>query len=996
MKYNEKNKPLVCMMTQSTCYKGTRKFTPKGILWHSTGANNPNLKRYVQPDDKATDRAEWLNRLGKNPYGNDWNHIDHQAGLNFWIGKLADGTVAAVQTMPWDYRPWGCGSGSKGSCNDTHIQFEICEDGLNDKNYWNAVYQEACEMTAYLCKMFGIDPKGTISYNGLKVPTIIDHTGSHSLGLGSNHGDIQHWSRKYGKSMENVRNDVAAILAGADGATPAPEKTGLTKGDTGDAVKLMQTMLISCGFSCGSTGADGDFGKNTFAGLTAFQSANGLTADGVYGAETKAALETAYAKSKATVVTPDDPEKMIWSTLKAAIGNDYGVAGLMGNLYAESALNPQNLQNNGNKALGMNDAEFTAAFDRGEYSANTFIHDGYGYGLAQWTYYSRKESLLNYAKAAGKSIGDLAMQLAFLLQEIKGYKTVWNTLVSATSVRAASDAVLTQYERPADQSEAVQVKRAGYGQTYFDRYAGKTFESPKEEELGKKLPDRTIHDITKENLSQVPASRGSNPIQFIVVHYLGVPNADNPYLYGGGYGGHYNVQRDGSVYKAADPRTAVVWHCGGGLQGEGGHTFHGICTNYNSIGIECGVCYTDPSVKSPSGDSDQWYFTTETQESLVWLVVKLMKEYGIGIDHVIRHYDVTGKICPNPYVKNNKTRTSWTWDEFLAKVKQQAGDTEELEGKKPAGTGCTASKLIAVAIGEIGYKEKASNASLDDKTANAGSANYTKYARDFDQKYPNWYNGKKNGYAWCDMFVDWCFLTAFGYENALRLTCQPEKSAGAGCTYSLRYYKNKGQFYTSGPKPGDQIFFGTSISDSSHTGIVEKVDNSKVYTIEGNTSDQVARRSYALSNSRILGYGRPAYDAGGTGTSPVTPAQPAITTKYYRVRKSWADKGSQIGAYTVFQNAVNAVNANPGYAAFDDNGNQVYPVVEDKTFTPYLVKISISDLNYRKGPSTSYASYGYIEPGVYTIVDEQDGWGLLKAYAKERNGWISLAYTKRI
>lgn len=102
-------------------------------------------------------------------------------------------------------------------------------------------------------------------------------------------------------------------------------------------------------------------------------------------------------------------------------------------------------------------------------------------------------------------------------------------------------------------------------------------------------------------------------------------------------------------------------------------------------------------------------------------------------------------------------------------------------------------------------------------------------------------------YAWCDTFVDWCFLNAFGYENALRLTCQPEKSAGAGCTYSLRYYKNKGQFHTSGPKPGDQIFFGMSIDNSSHTGIVEKVDGSKVYTIEGNTSDTVARRSYALS-----------------------------------------------------------------------------------------------------------------------------------------------------
>ena len=472
MKYSDKNKPLVCMMTQSTCYKGTRKFTPKGVLWHSTGANNPWLKRYVQPDDNAADRTEWLNRLGKNQYANDWNHIDRQAGLNFWIGKLADGTVAAVQTMPWDYRPWGCGSGSKGSCNNTHIQFEICEDGLADQNYWNAVYKEACEMTAYLCKMFNIDPKGTTVCNGVTVPTIIDHTGSHALGLGSNHGDVQHWSRKYGKTMDSVRNDVAAILAGDDSAVTAPVVgTSLKKGSTGDAVKTMQTMLIACGYSCGSSGVDGDFGKNTEAAVKAFQTAAGLTVDGIYGPVTKAALEKAYA-NRSTSQPVTNAEQKIWDTLMSAIGNAYGTAGLVGNLYAESALNPKNLQNNGNKSLGLTDDEFVTAFDSGAYPADTFIHDGYGVGLAQWTYSTRKEALLNFAKATGKSIGDLDMQLAFLLQEIKGYTSVWNTLTTAKSVREASDAVLTKYERPADQSEAVKVKRVGYGQAYYDKYAG--------------------------------------------------------------------------------------------------------------------------------------------------------------------------------------------------------------------------------------------------------------------------------------------------------------------------------------------------------------------------------------------------------------------------------------------------------------------------------------------------------------------------------------------
>jgi hypothetical protein len=130
MKYSSKNKPLVCMQTQSTCYKGTSAMKPLGVLWHSTGVNNPTLKRYVQPSDTkpAVDtysKAKWLEVLGKNTNGNDWNHIKRNAGLNCWIGKLADGTVTTVQTMPWDYAPWGCGSGSKGSCNNNWIQFEI-------------------------------------------------------------------------------------------------------------------------------------------------------------------------------------------------------------------------------------------------------------------------------------------------------------------------------------------------------------------------------------------------------------------------------------------------------------------------------------------------------------------------------------------------------------------------------------------------------------------------------------------------------------------------------------------------------------------------------------------------------------------------------------------------------------------------------------------------------------------------------------------------------
>jgi hypothetical protein len=144
----------------------------------------------------------------------------------------------------------------------------------------------------------------------------------------------------------------------------------------------------------------------------------------------------------------------------------------MGNLFAESGLKPNNLQNNFQAKLGMDDAAYTTAVDNGSYV--NFSYDGAGYGLAQWTYFTRKEALLLSAKAAGTSIGDLAFQLDFLWTELQRYTDLMAILKSAKTVREASDAVLLIYERPADQSVAVQEKRAGFGQGFFDRFAADT------------------------------------------------------------------------------------------------------------------------------------------------------------------------------------------------------------------------------------------------------------------------------------------------------------------------------------------------------------------------------------------------------------------------------------------------------------------------------------------------------------------------------------------
>lgn len=178
-------------------------------------------------------------------------------------------------------------------------------------------------------------------------------------------------------------------------------------------------------------------------------------------------------------------ESIIWNYLISndKIGNPYGVAGLMGNLYAESGLNPINLQNSGNTKFGLTDAEYTSRVDSGVITKTTFVHDGYGYGLAQWTYYTRKQKLYTYCKSNGTgSIGDINSQLTFLWNELQSYSSVLKVLKSAKSIQEAADIVLTKYEKPANQSDSVKKKRATYGQQIFDRQNNSVVETKPSEQ----------------------------------------------------------------------------------------------------------------------------------------------------------------------------------------------------------------------------------------------------------------------------------------------------------------------------------------------------------------------------------------------------------------------------------------------------------------------------------------------------------------------------------
>ena len=179
---------------QSDCYNAGTKIDPAGVQVHSTGANNPYLRRYVQPDD---------GRIGHNPNGNDHNHPGGDVCASAYIGKQSDGTPAVYQALPWDCRCWLSGSGPNGNANRLgYVGFEVCEDNLRDRAYFEAaVMGLGVLLTAYLCQEYGIP-----------LDNVRDHHELHGMGLASNHADITHWLDHYGLDMDNFRDQVAYAM----------------------------------------------------------------------------------------------------------------------------------------------------------------------------------------------------------------------------------------------------------------------------------------------------------------------------------------------------------------------------------------------------------------------------------------------------------------------------------------------------------------------------------------------------------------------------------------------------------------------------------------------------------------------------------------------------------------------------------------------------------------------------------------------------------------
>ncbi len=206
---------------KNLCYAAAKKMTPQGIVVHSTGANNPYLKRYV----------DCSNELGKNAYGNHWNQATpggRKVCVHAFIGYDKNKNIKVAEILPLDICCWGVGKGSKGSYNysPAYIQFEICEDNRKDKNYYQKVFSVAAEYCAHLCKTYHID-----------VENIVGHCEAHKRGYGSNHSDPEHWMKNFGQSMSDFRNAVSSILKSNEAAKDENSDSANQQVESGAQIK---------------------------------------------------------------------------------------------------------------------------------------------------------------------------------------------------------------------------------------------------------------------------------------------------------------------------------------------------------------------------------------------------------------------------------------------------------------------------------------------------------------------------------------------------------------------------------------------------------------------------------------------------------------------------------------------------------------------------------------------------------------------------------------
>lgn len=515
-----------------------------------------------------------------------------------------------------------------------------------------------------------------------------------------------------------------------------------------------------------------------------------------------------------------------------------------------------------------------------------------------------------------------------------------------------------------------------------------------------------------------------NQKKFIAVHYLGV-DGQNYEIESDGTGAHFTVYWDGTIYQRCD-LNAILW-----AVGTGGYykQKHPEARNNNTISIEmCPHC--DGNAQDPN--DPKWWFTEETQLATVWLVQHLMQELSIPIENVLRHFDIVNKVCPAPYVHNNKYRTSWTWTEFLDKVrgheikwyrvrkswdepKSQLGAFQYLDVAKSK---CPYGYFVFDSDGNKVYEPPETakltshtNAFFNGMSEGERALAALEIIKECD----------KSGILWSVTTAQWILESGYGKT---KLAKEAENYFGMKCTLSGNTWasvwdgKSKIKISTQ-EDPGNGNYYTIQADFRKYPDMEHSIQDHAGYLLGAEKSPGVKRYA-GLTNCKNFREAIQLIKDGGYATdtryvskicniierfeldkydgsleTPANPEKPSVV-KWYRVRQAWLNSVSQIGAYEDLANAIKAAEENPGYLVFDETGNVVYNPAGKGGIFPFLIRVEIENLRIRKQPSLKADWVGFITPGVYTIVAERvaDGytWGELKSGV----GWIALEYVTRL
>lgn len=704
----------------------------------------------------------------------------------------------------------------------------------------------------------------------------------------------------------------------------------------------------------------------------------------------------------------------IWNYFKSKGFTDFGTAGMMGNLYAESGLKPNNLQNTGNTKLGMTDDEYVAAIDNGTYTKDQFVYDKQGAFLAQWTYWSRKKALYEFMVSRGVSIGDLEMQLDFIYKELsEGYKSTLNILKTATSVRQASDAVLVNYECPGviingteEQKEDTKKKRAGFGQTYYDQYATKTTTS-----TGLKYNETDIVDFvgTTHYISS-NSDKGSTCKAGVAKVSKRVEGAKHPYhlirTSGGG----------STVYGWVDEASIKGLHKENTTEETDKQT-GGTTMGYTNSSL---VSYTkiSPNRTSPRNHKIDCITihcvvgqcSVETLGNIFAPTSRqASSNYGVGYD---------GRIGMYVEEKDRSWCSSNAANDHRAITIEVASDTTHPYAVKDKALAALI-ELVADICKRNGIKKLVWSTNKSDRVNHKNGCNMTVHRDYANKSCPGDYLYNKHGYIAAEV------------NKRLGVT---ESTTPAPTTPTPAPSTSKLQF-----KEGDIVNFAGGKhygSASAANGTNVKASKAKVTSTYEAGKHPYHLRAVNDKGAFISGvYGwvdASTVSAIKTETpKPTTPAPstPAVTTITAGTKLTlknvalYASSGAATKAATrsgtyyvwskdVINNRIRITNSTAnvgksgqvtGWISYADAKNAAgVTSATPATFTPYKVKVTASSLNIRKGAGTNYGIRGSIkDKGVYTIVGESSGtgatkWGLLKSYEKNRDGWVSLDYVKKI